>query len=77
MYTSLYSCSRYRLPFPGHFFESIDSFTRGSQSHIDYVVEIILDVWRRRGEIRGYELIYQAPFLRHFTARLRSIIGKA
>jgi tyrosine phenol-lyase len=44
-----------------------------TQSHIDYCVEIILEVWRRRREIRGLELIYQAPSLRHFTARLRPI----
>src|SRR5579864_7991614 len=42
-----------------------------TQSHIDYAVEVILDVWRRRAGIRGLELIEQAPTLRHFTARLR------
>jgi tyrosine phenol-lyase len=42
-----------------------------TQSHIDYVVEVILEVWKRRERIRGLELLYQAPFLRHFTARLR------
>jgi tyrosine phenol-lyase len=42
-----------------------------TQSHIDYVVEIILEVWRRRAAIRGLELTYQAAFLRHFTARFR------
>ena len=42
-----------------------------TQSHIDYVVEVILAVWRRRNEIRGLKLTYQAPFLRHFTARLK------
>jgi tyrosine phenol-lyase len=40
-----------------------------TQSHIDYVVEVILDVWKRREQIRGLKLTYQAPFLRHFTAR--------
>lgn len=44
-----------------------------TQSHIEYVVEVILDVWRRREKIRGYELVRQAPFLRHFTAQLRPI----
>ena len=44
-----------------------------TQSHIDYVVEVILEVWRRREKIRGLELTYQAPFLRHFTARFRRI----
>jgi tryptophanase len=41
-----------------------------TQSHIDYVVEVILEVWRRRDSLGGLRLIYQAPFLRHFTARL-------
>jgi len=44
-----------------------------TQSHIEYVVEVILDVWRRREMIPGYELVQQAPFLRHFTAKLRPI----
>src|SRR5690242_1697969 len=44
-----------------------------TQSHIEYVVEVILDVWRRRKNIRGYELVHQAPFLRHFTAQLRPL----
>ena len=44
-----------------------------TQSHIDYVVEVILEVWRRRAQIRGFELSYQAPFLRHFTARFRPL----
>jgi tyrosine phenol-lyase len=41
-----------------------------TQSHIDYVVEVILEVWKKRDTIRGLNLLYQAPFLRHFTARL-------
>jgi len=41
-----------------------------TQSHIDYVVEIILEVWKNRNSIRGLKLEYQAPFLRHFTARM-------
>ncbi|MGH9540392.1 MAG: beta-eliminating lyase-related protein [Terriglobales bacterium] len=44
-----------------------------TQSHIDHVVEVILAVWRRRNTIRGLELSYQAPFLRHFPARLRRL----
>ena len=40
-----------------------------TQSHIDYVVEVILEVWKRRQQIRGLKLVYEAPFLRHFTAR--------
>jgi tryptophanase len=41
-----------------------------TQSHIDYVVEVILDVWQSRKKIQGMKLTYEAPFLRHFTARL-------
>ena len=44
-----------------------------TQSHIEYVVEVILDVWRRRDKIPGYELTHSAPFLRHFNARLRPL----
>ena len=44
-----------------------------TQSQIEYVVEVILDVWRRRVKIPGYELVHHAPFLRHFTARLRPL----
>jgi tyrosine phenol-lyase len=44
-----------------------------TQSHIDYVVEVILEVWRRRTQIGGFEIAYEAPFLRHFTARFRSL----
>jgi tyrosine phenol-lyase len=44
-----------------------------TQSHIEYVVEVILDVWRRREKIPGYQIVHQAPFLRHFTARLRPL----
>jgi len=39
-----------------------------TQSHVDYVVEVILEVWKRREQIRGLRLTQEAPFLRHFTA---------
>jgi tyrosine phenol-lyase len=44
-----------------------------TQSHIDYVVEVILAVWEKRDRIRGMKLSYEAPFLRHFTARLEPV----
>jgi tryptophanase len=44
-----------------------------TQSHIDYVVEVILEVWKKRANIRGLKLTYEAPFLRHFTARMEPI----
>jgi tyrosine phenol-lyase len=44
-----------------------------TQSHIDYVVEVIREVWRHREKIQGLRLTYQAPLLRHFTARFKPI----
>ena len=41
-----------------------------TQSHVDYVVEVILDVFKKRDQIQGMKLTYEASFLRHFTARL-------
>ena len=44
-----------------------------TQSHIDYVVEVILEVWNHREGIQPLRLSYEAPFLRHFTARLEPV----
>ncbi len=44
-----------------------------TQSHIDYVVEAVLDIWSRRDALRGLRMIEQAPVLRHFTARFAEI----
>jgi len=39
-----------------------------TQSHIDYVVEAIVEVFQRRQSIRGLKMVREAPLLRHFTA---------
>ena len=44
-----------------------------TQSHIDYVVEVILEVWEHREQIGGLKLVSEAPFLRHFTAQLEPL----
>jgi tryptophanase len=44
-----------------------------TQSHIDYVIEAILQVYERRETIGGYQIISQPKFLRHFTARFESV----
>ena len=44
-----------------------------TQSHIDYVVEAILEVNARKHEIRGMEIVEQPPSLRHFSARFRPL----
>ncbi|MGA7414745.1 MAG: tryptophanase [Bryobacteraceae bacterium] len=44
-----------------------------TQSHIDYVVEAILEVNAQKSTIRGLEIVEEPPSLRHFTARLRPV----
>jgi len=44
-----------------------------TQSHIDYLIEIILEVFNRRDNLGGYEITYEAPMLRHFTADFKPI----
>jgi tryptophanase len=39
-----------------------------TQSHIDYVVEVVSAVARRSGELRGWRIADEPPQLRHFTA---------
>jgi tryptophanase len=41
-----------------------------TQSHIDYVCEVILEVFEKRKTYKGYGISYEAPLLRHFTAEL-------
>ena len=44
-----------------------------TQSHIDYVVEAILEVNQRRKRIRGLVIESEPQFLRHFSARFRQL----
>jgi tryptophanase len=39
-----------------------------TQSHVDYVVEVVSEAYRRRAALPAYRFLEQAPFLRHFTA---------
>ena len=39
-----------------------------TQSHIDYVGEVVIEVAQHAPEIGGYRIVEQAPWLRHFTA---------
>ena len=40
-----------------------------TQSHIDYVIEVIADVAAHKDQLRGVAIVEQPPALRHFTAR--------
>ncbi len=44
-----------------------------TQSHIDYVVEAILEVAARKETLRGYRITQQPGFLRHFSCRFEPI----
>ena len=44
-----------------------------TQSHIDYVIEVIIDVYERRNELRGMNIIYQPEVLRHFTCHFKYV----
>jgi tryptophanase len=44
-----------------------------TQSHIDYVAEVIAAVAVSKREIRGLRMVDQAPWLRHFTARFEPL----
>ena len=45
-----------------------------TQSHIDYVIEAIDEVNKKKNELKGYRIIYEAPMLRHFTAKFEKIV---
>ena len=44
-----------------------------TQSHIDYLVEAILEVNARKSELRGFRIVSEPPALRHFTARFEPL----
>lgn len=44
-----------------------------TQSHFDYILEGLADVAGRKEQLRGMRLVYDPPFLRHFTARFEPL----
>ncbi len=44
-----------------------------TQSHIDYVAEVIIETFENRQVVKGLQIIEEAEFLRHFTAKLKTI----
>jgi tryptophanase len=44
-----------------------------TQSHVDYVIEVVCDVAARAGELRGLRIVSEPPALRHFTARFEPL----
>jgi tryptophanase len=44
-----------------------------TQSHIDYVAEVIIEVFQNRTAIKGMTIEEEAPILRHFTVKMKPI----
>ncbi|MBM3128809.1 MAG: tryptophanase [Chloroflexi bacterium] len=44
-----------------------------TQSHFDYVAQVIANIYRARDQIRGVKIVYEQPRLRHFTARFEEV----
>jgi tryptophanase len=44
-----------------------------TQSHIDFVAEVVIDVASGASDITGYRIVEQAPWLRHFTAKFEPV----
>ncbi|MDQ7064130.1 MAG: tryptophanase [candidate division KSB1 bacterium] len=41
--------------------------------HMIYVAESIAKIYQERDKIKGLRIVYEAPYLRHFTARLEEV----
>lgn len=41
-----------------------------TQSHMDYVAEVVIEVFNKRKEMKGLRITEEAKLLRHFTAKL-------
>jgi tryptophanase len=44
-----------------------------TQSHVDYVIEVVRAVARRAPDLRGFRIADEPPQLRHFTARFEPL----
>jgi len=44
-----------------------------TQSHVDYLAEVLLAVHAQREELPGYRITWQAPVLRHFTVQMEPV----
>jgi tryptophanase len=44
-----------------------------TQSHIDYVIEAIGELYQQRESIRGLRIVEAPPVLRHFTAKFEEV----
>jgi len=67
-------------PDTGEQIESEFEFTRlavprrvYTQSHLDVVVEALIEIKKRKDELKGYRITWEPKILRHFTAKLEPL----
>ena len=41
-----------------------------TQRHLDYVADAIIRTYEKRSCMKGLRIVWEAPLMRHFTARL-------
>jgi tryptophanase len=44
-----------------------------TQSHFDYILEGMAELVANKNALKGLELVYDPPFLRHFTAKFKPL----
>ena len=44
-----------------------------TNSHLDYVAGVVIELHGNPGKLRGVRIVHQAPVLRHFTARFELV----
>jgi len=44
-----------------------------TQSHFDYAIEVIIKTFEERKKAKGLKIIWEPPFLRHFSAKLKQV----
>ena len=48
-----------------------------TQSHMDYLIEVVLDVHARKEALRGVGIVWQPAVLRHFSAHFEPLAKTA
>ena len=44
-----------------------------TQTHLDYVADVLKEIWEKRASYRGFRITYAPELLRHFTARFEPL----
>ncbi len=44
-----------------------------TQSHADYIIECFEELLQAKDRLKGYEITWEAPSMRHFTSKLRPL----